>query len=265
MTTSSWIKLIGILCIFLGAQGILNDIVSILSPEMTGMVKEKLPEVSPDLFRWVIKIPYITFLTNIIYLMAGIFFLMKKSFSVKLMYLALTLSILCRIASMLFFSQYSSNPIPNYEINIFSLIGPIIDIVLLIGVYRLAKYYYRTDDELVKLFGEKLRRLLTPQLMKILTLVGLLFLLIPLSIMGLWIHAFNVGDGHANSIAIFNSYFPVFLSGRFATAYLSIVFCILAIIISSTNLKSSGIIWRVNMIILVFSSLLMFLNLFIMM
>ena len=265
MKASSWIKLIGILCIVFGAQGIINDIVSILFPEMIGMVKEKLPEVSPDLFRWVMKLRYITFIANIIYLIAGIFFIMKKSFSLKMLYLALTLSLMCRIVPMLFFSQYSSIPISNYEINIFSLIGPLIDVALLIGVYRLAKYYERSDDESVKLFGEKFRRFLTPRFMKMLTFMGLLCLSIPLSIMGLWIHAFNLGDSQANSVAIFNSYFPDFLHGRYAAAYLSIGFCILAIIISSINLKSSGKIWKVNMIILVLSSLLLFLNLFQMM
>jgi hypothetical protein len=265
MKTSSWIKLIGILCIVIGAQGIINDIVFIMFPEMTGIVKEELHEVSPDLIRWVMNLGYIQFIANLIYLMAGIFFLMKKSFSLRLIYLALTLSILCRIVPMLFFSQYSSIPNSNYEINIFSLIGPFIDVALLIGVYRLAKYYYRSDDESVNLFGEKLRRLLTPQLMKILTFIGLLCLFIPVLILGLWIHAFNLGDSQANSVAIFNNYFPDFLQGRYATAYLSIVLCILAIIISSINLKSSGKIWKVNIIILVFSSLLLFLNLFQMM
>jgi hypothetical protein len=165
MKTSSWIKLIGILCIVIGAQGIINDIVFIMFPEMTGIVKEELHEVSPDLIRWVMNLGYLQFIANLIYLMAGVFFLMKKSFSLRLIYLALTLSILCRIVPMLFFSQYSSIPNSNYEINIFSLIGPFIDVALLIGVYRLAKYYYRSDDESVNLFGEKLRRLLTPKLM----------------------------------------------------------------------------------------------------
>lgn len=265
MKTSSWIKLIGILCIVFGAQGIINDIVSFLFPEMTGIVKEKLPEVSPDLFRWVMKLRYITFIANIFYLVAGLFFIMKKSFSLKIIYLALTLNILCRIVPMLFFSQYGSIPISYYEINIFSLIGPIIDVILLIGVYRLAKYYYRSDDESVKLFGEKFRSLLTPKFLKILTFAGLLCISIPILIEGLWIHAFNLGDSQANSVAIFNSYFPEFLHGRYVTAYLSIVFCILAIIISSINLKSSGKIWKVNMIILVSGSLLLFLNLFQMM
>jgi hypothetical protein len=265
MKTSSWIRLIGILCIVFGAQGIINDIASILFPEMTGMVKEKLPDVSPDLFRWVMGLRYITLIANIIYLLAGIFFLMKKSFSLNLMYLALTFSLFCRIVPMLFLSQYSSIPTSNYEINIFSLIGPFLDIALLLGVYRLAKYYYRPDDESVHLFGEKLRRLLTPQLMKILTFIGLFCLSVPLSIMGLWIYAFNSGDSQATSVAIFNSFFPDFLNGENAISYLSIVFCILAIILSSINLKLKGKIWKVNMIILVISSLLLFLNLFQMM
>jgi hypothetical protein len=265
MKTSSWIKLIGILCIVFGAQGIVNDIVPILFPEMIRMGDEILPDVSPDPFRWIMKLQYITVIANIIYLMAGIFFLLKKSFSLKIMYLALTLSLLCRIVPMLFFSQYSSVPDSNYEINIFSLIGPFIDVVLLIAVFRLSKYYYRTDDELVNLFGAKLSRHLTPQLMKILTVVGLLCLTVPVSILGLWIHAFNSGDSQADSVAIFNSYFPDFLNGEYTVTYLSIVFCVLAIIVSIINLKSSGKIWKMNMIILVFSSLLLFLNLFQMM
>jgi hypothetical protein len=265
MKTSYWIKLIGILCIVFGAQAVLNDIVSIFSPEMAGMVKEKLPQVSPELLGWVMKLPYVIFIVNVFYIIAGIYFLMKKSFSLKIMYLALTLSIVCRILPMLFFSQLSSIPISNYEINIFSLIGPIIDVILLIGVYRLAKYYYRSDDELVNLFGEKLSRLLTPKLLIILTFAGLLCLSIPVLIEGLWIHAFNLGDSQDNSIAIFNSYLPDFLHGRYAASYLSIVFCILAIFISIINLKSSGKIWKTNMIILVSSSLLLFLNLFQMM
>ncbi len=262
MKTSSWIKLFGILCIIFGASGIINDIVSLLFPEMIGMVKEKLPEVSPDLLRWVLKLPYITLITNIIYLMAGIFFLMKKAFSLKIMYLALTLSILCRIVPLLFFSQYSSIPFSNYEINIFSLLGPFIDVSLLIGVSMLAKYYFKPDDELIKPFGEYK---LTPQFLKLLTFFGLVCVSIPISIQGLWIYAANSGSNQVESVTTFNSFFPDFLHGEYAINYLSIAFCILAIIISTINLKSSGLIWKANMIILVLSSLLLLLNLFQMM
>jgi hypothetical protein len=262
MKTSTWIKLIGILCIIFGGQGIINDIVSLLFPEMIGMVKEKLPEVSPNILRRVMLLPYITLLGNIIYLMAGIFFLMKKTFSLKIMYIALTFSILCRIVPMLFFSQYSSIPISNYEVNIFSLLGPFTDVLLIIGVSLLAKYYYKSEDKIIKLFGEYT---LTPRLLKLLTFFGLVCVSIPFSIQGLWIFATNSGVNQVDSVTTFNSFFPDFLRGRDSINYLSIAFCIFAIIISTINLKSSRTIWKVNMIILILSSLLLLLNLFQMM
>ena len=269
MKTSTWIKLIGILCIIFGALGIINAISDIDLPKLIEMDKrvKEFYELSPNLFRWVVRLAYIELLANTIYIMAGIFFLMKKTFSLNIMYIALTFRILCRIVPMLFLSQYSSIPFSHYEINIFNLLGPFIDVALLIGVYRLAKYYYKSDDELIELLGEKIKRkTLTPQLLKILTFVGLLCLSVPLSILGLWIYAFNLGDSQTNRIAIFNSYFPNFLHGRFDTTYLSVAFCILAIILSSISLKLSGKLWKVlNIIILVFSILLLLLNLFSMM
>lgn len=262
MKTSTWIKLIGILCIIFGASGIMNDIASLVFPGMTGIANEKLPEGSPDILRWVLNFRYITLFANLIYLIAGIFFLMKKAFSLKLIYLALTLSILCRIIPMLLLSRYSADPFSNYEINIFSLIGPFIDISLIILISRLAKHYYKPDDEFIKPFGVYT---LTPRLLKLLTFSGLVCVSIPILIQGLWIHAFNSGINQAERLITFNKSLPDFLHGRYSVNYLSIAFCILAIIISSINIKSSGIIWKANMIILVFSSLLLLLNLFQMM
>ena len=257
-----WIKLIGILCIIFGGQGILNDIIPLLFPEMMGRVNEKLPGVSSDTLSWVLMLPYITLLANLFYLMAGIFFLMKKTFSLKLMYMALTFSILCRIVPMLFFSQYSSIPLSNYEINIFSLLGPCIDVLLLIGVSILAKYYYKSEDELIKLFREYI---LTPRLLKLFTFLGLVCVSIPISIQGLWIYSANSYINQADRVATFNSFFPIFLHGRYTLNYLSIVFCIFAITISTINLKSLRTKWKVNMIILVLGGLFLLLNLFQMM
>jgi hypothetical protein len=258
MKKSAWILLIGIICIILGARGIINTILPLLLHGMNGMPKKELPEVSPDAFRWVLRLPYITIFANIIYLMAGIFFLMKKSFSLKIMYIALTLSIFCRIVPIVFISsiQFSINSL------IFILIGPFIDISLLIVVYRLAKYYYKSDDELIKLFGEYT---LTPQLLKFLTIVGLVCISIPILTQGLWIYVAHSGTNQVESVASFHSYFPDFLHGRYAINYLNIAFCILAIVISTINLKSSGKISKANMIILIFSILLLLLNLFQMM
>jgi hypothetical protein len=262
MKTSEWIKLIGILCIFFGGQGIINDIIPLLFPEMIGWVKEKLPELSSGTMIWVLILPYITLLANLFYLMAGIFFLMKKTYSLKIMYIALTFSILCRIVPMLFFSQNSSTPLPNYEINIFSLLGPCIDVLLLIGVSILAKYYYKSQDELIKLFREYT---MTRSQLKLLTFFGLVCVSIPISIQGLWIYSTSSYNNQADRVATFNSYFPILLHGRYTLNYFSIAFCIFAITISIINLKSSNTIWKVNMITLVLGGLLLLLNLFQMM
>ena len=107
---------------------------------------------------------------------------------------------------------------------------------------------------------------LTHRSLKILTFVGLFSLSSPLSIFGLWKHAFNLGDNQTDRVAIFKSYFPDFLNGRWDITYLSIAFCISAIILSSISLKLPGKLWKaLNIIILVFSILLLSLNLFSMM
>jgi len=101
---------------------------------------------------------------------------------------------------------------------------------------------------------------------KILTLISLICLLIPFSIYGLWIYVFNLGTTQAERVAIFKDYFPGFLNGRWSTTLLSIIFSLSAIIISSINLKISKKIWKsLNILILLFSSLLLLLNLFSMM
>lgn len=105
-----------------------------------------------------------------------------------------------------------------------------------------------------------------PRLLKILTFLGLICLSIPLSIQVLWIYVFNLGNNQAERVEIFHSYFPDFLLGRFDITYLSIACCISTIIFSSISLKLSGGFWKsLNIIILIFSVLLLLLNLFSMM
>ena len=106
----------------------------------------------------------------------------------------------------------------------------------------------------------------TPHQLKILTFVGLFCLFIPFSILELWIHSFNLGTTQSERVEIFHKYFPEFLHGRFDTTFLSIAFCVLAILLCSFSLSLPGKFWKVlNIIVLVFSVLLLFLNLFSMM
>ena len=101
---------------------------------------------------------------------------------------------------------------------------------------------------------------------KISTLISLICLMIPFSIYILWIYVYNLGTTQAERVSIFKDYFPDFLDGRWSTTIISIIFSISAVILSSINLKHLKGIWKlINIIILIFSSLLFFLNLFSMM
>jgi len=248
MKTSNWIKLIGILCIVFGSLGIIENISSFFTPQW---VKDTWPEISTDRLKWMELLAYFGFFVNTIYLMAGVFFLQRKPISLNLMYGALTISILFVVIPLLL--------VKPYDLLLFVLIGPFIDLALLIGVYRIRKYYYESPNEVVKPFGEIT---LTSPLLKLLSFAGLICISIPVLILGLWIHAFNSGTNQLERVAIFNGYFPGFLSGR-NTIYLSLAFCILAIILSSICLKLSRKLWKtLNITILIIGFLLLLLNLF---
>lgn len=243
MKISNWIKLIGILCIVFGASGLMDSISFLF---LSGVIENQ--------DKWVVNHAYLGTFISALYLVAGVFFLMKKPFSLNLMYTVLTISLMYGIGSMFLISR----------INIFSFISPIIDTALLIGVFSVSKYYYKSPEELDALDEENSKRKsLTQRQLKIFSFVSLICFLIPLSIFGLWIYAADLGTTQAESVEIFHSYFPRFLQGRYDTAYLSIIFCIASIIFASISLKLSEILWKsMNIIVLILSSLLLLLNLF---
>ncbi len=86
---------------------------------------------------------------------------------------------------------------------------------------------------------------------------------VPVTIMTLWIKAASLGDTQEERVAIFYTYLPEFLRGRWNSTYLSIVFCIMAIVLSVKSMKSSSGLWRAfNILILTVSGGLLCLNLF---
>lgn len=101
---------------------------------------------------------------------------------------------------------------------------------------------------------------------KLFILISIICLLIPFSIYGLWIYVFGLATTEAERVAIFNSWFPNFLSGRWSINFISITFCVAAIIFSSISLTLSQIYWKlVILFILILSTILLGLNLFSMM
>jgi hypothetical protein len=250
MKTSAWIRLIGILCIVFGILGIVNDILPYLITGL-GEVSGEIIQSTPDVSVWLTISKYFGIFVPLFYLLAGIFFLLKKPYSIWLMYFALTLSILNVLVPTIAASLFQSI--------IFVLPGLIIDIALLILVFRIRKSYFGSPDEIVKVFGDHQAK---PGLLRLFTFIGLICFSASLSILGLWIHAFNSAEVQGDPVAIFKSYFPGFLQSGYNTSYFSLFLCFVAIVFCTLGLKSKGLLWKLNLIILILSCLLLFLNLF---
>jgi len=102
--------------------------------------------------------------------------------------------------------------------------------------------------------------------LKVFTVVSLASLSIPLSSYILWIYVAELGTTQAECVAIYKTYFPDFLGGRWDTTLLSIVFCAVSITFGSMSLEHSQKVWKIlNLTILIISSLLLALNVFSMM
>ena len=99
--------------------------------------------------------------------------------------------------------------------------------------------------------------------LKMASIVGLLCLFVPVIILGLWIHAFNLGSTQINRVEIFTRYFPESFNGRLTITFLSMAFCILTIILSGISLTQSEKLWKaMNFFTLVLGLLLLLMNLF---
>ena len=196
---------------------------------------------------------------NIAYVMAGTFFLMKRSFSLILIYVALTFKIVYGISSLPFI-KFPEFPILNIAIE---LVNPFFNAVLLLGVCKLAKYYFKSPEELAELSEKKGKRnIYTPQLLKILSLAGIVFIAVPLSILILWIYSYNMETTQGESVSLFHSFFPKFLQGRFDSTYLSMVFCIIGVVLGTVGLKLRGKLWiTLNIFVLSLCSLMLLFNL----
>ncbi len=257
MKTSLQIKFIGILCIVFGTIGLIEGFIGVWYIEF-GEIPVDPAKIIPDSNFWKVILVYVGVMVNTLYLMAGIFFLVKKPFSLKLIYFALTISLLYEIVSLEILK--SQDPVFYYNLA-FQLVGPLIDLLLLTGVYNLRKRYYTSTEELKALPDKK--KVLTPKRLKILSVFGFISFAIPFSAYILWVYAASQGATHLEKRAIYNSYFPDFLQEPFTITYYSIVFCLLACLFSTVGLELSGKLWKaMNVVVLTLSVLLLFLLVF---
>ena len=147
MRTQLWIKFIGFICILIGAIGIFYSSYFLSFMPFSELKVNLSTNVPLHIVQVRNSLRYLAILVNIIYFVAGLYFLFKKSFSFHLMYFALILSILHIVVSMIFLSPYSNNPtFHRYGYRFFSFIRPIIDISLLIGVFTISKNKLHSEN-----------------------------------------------------------------------------------------------------------------------
>ncbi|MBK8968924.1 MAG: hypothetical protein IPM36_20070 [Lewinellaceae bacterium] len=236
MKTSSWITLIGVVCIVFGVLGVLE---AYLMLSMGGISGIGSTAGKSQTSIWIQYVNYFGNFVDVLYLLAGVFFLQKASFSLRLIYTVLILSIVSGIAPWMVVSWQNGS---FFKFNLFVLIGPIIDVLLLVGVYRIRNYYWTEPNHVVYVVGAAAR---TPQQLGIISLVGLVFFLIPLSIFSWWVHVAGLGKPHMEAVELYHSYLPEFLRTRYSTGYLSLACCLAGILSSSIGLKLSGVGWKI--------------------
>jgi hypothetical protein len=242
MNTKSWIKLVGILVIFMGLTGIIGNVSLLFS---------KLPDSHIPEFTWhFIYAPKVGLLVNLLLLMAGVFFLLRKKFSIPLIYVALVADIFFRIIPALFLSVYHDL--------FFIMIRHFINLVLLIIVTHLRANYHEPEKK-VEFFSRTLSYLSSSTL-KAVIIIGALSLFFPVFIQLLWIYTFSTVESYL-ATDTFYSYFPKFLHSTSLLNYLSVACCIIAIISGLIGMKQANQTWwKASTFIMASGSIMLLLN-----
>lgn len=95
--------------------------------------------------KWMVRFGYIGLFFSILYVFAGIFLLVKKTFSIELAYLALALSILFSVIQSIVLSSDSSGGYISLTSGFSQIFGIIIDIILLVVILVSDKTAYKTE------------------------------------------------------------------------------------------------------------------------
>ncbi|MBS1625445.1 MAG: hypothetical protein JST83_15570 [Bacteroidetes bacterium] len=107
---------------------------------------EKIFFMSDFQKKWVVRLGCIGFIPALIYILAGLFFVMRKWFAVKVAYLALVLATCFSIARTLILSHDASTGFLAMSAEFGTLFGIMIDVILLIVIIASDKSAYRKAE-----------------------------------------------------------------------------------------------------------------------
>jgi hypothetical protein len=242
-----WVKPLAIASIVLGALRLMDSVFGLLSTAIfKSNAQPGLPELSPVQNNLILGDAITGLLVNIALVVAGALFISQKPISIKLMYGALIAGLLYRFLPLVLLSRYDAPPWINYDPNNpFNYIGPLIDIGLIAGVIYVTKARDEAPTDFVE-SGKPPKKSVNPIVWKISSLLGFLFMLIPLSSFILWLYISRMDLELAEKSALFHSYFPDFLKNDWRnTAWLCVFVSLVGIAFSTAGLSLTGKYWKV--------------------
>ncbi|MBK7409557.1 MAG: hypothetical protein IPJ40_16845 [Saprospirales bacterium] len=199
MDNTKWIKPIGIFLILFGVLGFINAFSGFIVLTVASMNEDS--KVPAAILQWLGPLSGLGVLVYALYALAGSFLLARKPFALKWIYGALIASILYKILPLFFLSPYSQPPAFNYGFNWPNFIRPTVDLLFLLGVWRIFRQEALPpkpkQEELVESLTSAPELRFSERQLKSLSIVGLVCLLVPISIFGLWVYVSSLGKPQA--------------------------------------------------------------------
>jgi hypothetical protein len=107
---------------------------------------EEMLDLSEFTKTWIVRFGYIGAFVSLLYALAGVFLLKPKAFSIKLVYAALIISILCSGAQAAVLTSSSAGGFIAITTGLSQFVGIIIDIILLSVVFASDKEAYAVEN-----------------------------------------------------------------------------------------------------------------------
>jgi|GEM_PF-3824544 len=251
MQVQNWIRRIGIASTIIAGFGVLEMVLKF------GIIKWASNAQTAS------EIPYYLYTLSAVrlfLLFASVSYLLKKNGAVRLLLLALLLKIIHALALRLIDLQYinvNDSDLPSFT-------GIVFNLILFMGVYRFRGDFYKSAEELEALYGKPpADGGMRPVTLKTISLAGVFFLMVPLSLQLFWIQAYSAGATHSERVARYKALFPEFLSGYGTLSYISIAFALFSILFSLIGMKYHHNLWKtLNLLALAVSIPLLLLTLF---
>ncbi|MDX5405387.1 MAG: hypothetical protein LPK28_07810 [Bacteroidota bacterium] len=194
-TTILWV---GIIMLIFGGLGIIEDLSGIVIPLIDPSFSSEMPARFEE---WLFKASITGLAVNVIWVIAGIYFLSRKRFALRLMYLALVTSLIYGVLTGLFFPVSDVNLGLGHWISLF--FGIFIDLLLLMALVKVTPIYHDPEPVIDP------KRNLTAYL----TVVASVLLLLQMTLFGLWVIASERTESHREAVELFHTMIPEFLHG----------------------------------------------------